>query len=196
MRLAPWLILAGLVAGLWAMAANRPLERRPGVLVADAPRQDALEGARPWVHAGFIVQPRARLTADVRVLGREAYRFDAMAAAVPVDLAVGWGPMSDTAVLERISISQSARFMTWRAREWPIPREEIERHAANWHVLPSSEAVARRIRQVRVGDVVRLEGVLVDLTPPHGEIARTSLRRDDTGAGACEIIWVESVALR
>jgi hypothetical protein len=40
--------------------------------------------------------------------------------------------------------------------------------------------------------VVTLRGRLVDVTGPKG-VARTSLVREDTGAGACEILYVEGV---
>ena len=43
------------------------------------------------------------------------------------------------------------------------------------------------------GEVVRLGRRLVDVAGPDGGGARTSLRRDDTGAGACEIILVDSL---
>jgi hypothetical protein len=43
---------------------------------------------------------------------------------------------------------------------------------------------------------VKLEGMLVNLQNPEGGTMATSLRRDDTGAGACEIIYVEKATIR
>ena len=49
---------------------------------------------------------------------------------------------------------------------------------------------------VRAGQVVTLRGQLVDATRPDGFTWSTSLRRDDSGAGACELFLVESASLR
>ena len=48
---------------------------------------------------------------------------------------------------------------------------------------------------IRVGEVVHLEGKLVDIESPQFGVMRTSLTRNDTGPGACEIIYVEAVSL-
>jgi hypothetical protein len=42
---------------------------------------------------------------------------------------------------------------------------------------------------------VHLEGLLVDIDGPEIGQIRTSLTRSDTGAGACEIIYVESATV-
>jgi len=35
--------------------------------------------------------------------------------------------------------------------------------------------------------------LLVDVRGPSGFVWNTSLRRDDTGGGACEILWAEAI---
>jgi hypothetical protein len=44
---------------------------------------------------------------------------------------------------------------------------------------------------VRTGSVVRLEGYLVEARADDGWRWRSSLTREDTGNGACELVWVE-----
>ena len=187
-------LLVALFAG-YQWAQSRPIERRPGVLAPDEPAQIEVDAAEP-LDAGheYRLTPRARFSATVRVLARERYYIDALAPLAPVDLAVGWGPMSDSAVLAAFDISQSNRFYYWHADEMPLPRGQIESHSANWHIVPASAAVNRALRRLRVGEVVRIEGELVDVAGPDGGSARTSLRRDDTGAGACEIVLAQSLA--
>lgn len=191
-----WLLcLAAVIAGLqWAQ--SRPVERRPGVIAPDEPVQVGLEVASA-IDAGhdYRLTPRAAFSATVRVLARERYYIDALAPVAPVDLAVGWGPMSDSAVIDALDISQSARFYYWRGDALPIPRKEIETHSANWHMVPASTAIGRGLRRLRAGEVIRLAGRLVDVEGPDGGGARTSLRRDDTGASACEIILVDALEI-
>jgi hypothetical protein len=190
-----WLWVAVAIAGIaaWHAFSTRPLTLPPGRVAPDDPQQSALAGSmREWKLDGATLIPRARFRAEARVLGREPYRFDRLAKWIPVDLALGWGPMSDTAVLSRLSITQGNRFYFWMARELPIARRAIETHSANVHLIAADAGVARRIDRVRVGQVVRLSGYLVDLVSDEGWTLATSLTREDTGAGSCEVVFVES----
>jgi hypothetical protein len=194
----PLLVLGALalVAG-WQYISDRPLDWRPGTLVAEDPKQVDLEGAAPFDFKTVRITPRAGFDAEVRVLSHERYWLGALARVAPLDIAVGWGPMSDSAVLADLSISQSGRFYFWHYEEGPpIPREAIESHSANWHLVPANDRVWRSLRGLRTGSVVRLEGKLIDIETADHATIRTSLRRDDTGAGACEVIYVESVSVR
>jgi hypothetical protein len=67
-------------------------------------------------------------------------------------------------------------------------------------LIPATEQTARELGRVRIGDLVTLQGKLVDVEIRDGRGAvaarmRTSLSRDDVGSGACEIVWVESVEI-
>jgi hypothetical protein len=165
--------------------------------VADEPRQENLEGAAPIPRSDFELLPRARFDAEVRILSHERYRSGDLADISPLDLAVGWGPMSDSAVLDQLDISQSNRFYYWHFDdEPPIPQREIITHSSNWHIVPADDAVWEELSRVRAGDIVNLSGLLVDIRNSKGQVMRTSLRRTDTGAGACEVLLVETVAYR
>lgn len=191
----PWLwllVVLGLYGGYQGWT-TRTITHPPGMLAAADPVQAPVRANPPRFrkHDTDIVA-RARFTMQARVLGVERYHADAMAELMPVDLAFGWGPMSDSAVLARLAISQSNRFYFWTAEEFPIPRQDIETHSANMHLIPANDTIERRIKAVRVGQVVTLSGYLVDVKADTGWTINSSLTRDDTGAGACEVIWVES----
>jgi hypothetical protein len=68
---------------------------------------------------------------------------------------------------------------------------------SNNHLLPADAVVARAIRAIRIGDQIRMRGLLVDYAVSHADrevfTRRTSLTRTDTGNGACEILYVTSV---
>lgn len=192
---AVWLLIALGAWGGWRAWSQRSVDSGPGVLAPDPPRQTALEDddAASFAHKAWTLKPLAAFTLEARVLGREDYRFDRLASLVPTDLALGWGPMSDSAVLDRVTISQGGRFYYWKVREFPIPERDIVRSSANMHLIPADEAVADALDRVRVGQVVSLGGKLVEARSDRGITARSSLRRDDSGAGACELIWVETL---
>jgi len=143
-----------------------------------------------------VLTTRAHFSMTARVLAREDYEFDDLASIVPTDLAMGWGRMSDTSVLNGIEISQSGRFYYWHVEQFPIPEGEIVASSANMHMIPADDGVKRALARVRPGQVVHVEGFLVDINRNDGRWWHTSLTRTDSGAGACEIIYVESISVQ
>jgi hypothetical protein len=170
---------------LLAQLPDRPLEDEPvQIELTDVP-------ALHW--NGIQLQPRALLGLESRVLGTRNYRFGRETEVSTLDVALGWGRMADPEIVSRFSISQSGRFYFWRAKELPIPAAEVVRSSANMHMIAANEAVRRELGRLDAGDRVRLHGVLLDLQWSDGGYWKTSLTREDTGAGACEIVWVHSL---
>lgn len=134
----------------------------------------------------------ARYEITARVLSKESYRWDRGADIAPIDLAVGWGPMSDSAVLEKLRITQDNRWYQWRTDAYPIRAEEIARASSNMHLIAADKQIERDMRRVRPGAVVRMRGYLVEARAKDGFTWRSSLSREDTGNGACELMFVES----
>ena len=191
--------MAGVVVLVgWWLSPPSERSQPPGVLAPDVPEQTAIADAASFEHDAFRITPLGEFGLDARVLGRETYRFDAGAALSPIDLALGWGRMSDSDVIARLDISQSGRWYNyrWGADGPPLPPDEIRDSSANMHLIPADAAVAHLLDQVRVGDLVRIEGKLVQVDGKDGWRWRSSLTRQDSGGGACELIFVESVILR
>ena len=173
---------------------QRPIRHAAGTLTQDEPQQTAPASDTPIDHGDYVLIPRADFAVEARVLSRMDYTFDAGAALAPFDFALGWGRMSDSAVIEQLDIGQSARFYHYRWRDQPpIPAREIVRSSANMHLIPADDAVASALDRVRVGSVVRLQGHLVDARRADGWRWQTSLTREDSGGGACELMLVDEV---
>ncbi len=189
------LALAALLAIAAWRHAHRPLAHEPGVLVSAAPSQEAVAGIAALRKGDYSIKPLAKFSLSARVLSRADYSWDTESKLAPVDLALGWGRMSDSAVLEKIDISQSGRFFYWRVREFPIPEREIIESSANMHLIPADDFAQREIERTRAGDVVTFDGYLVEADGPNGYKWTSSLTRSDTGAGACELVWVEHFAI-
>lgn len=190
-------LAVGVAAVFWFSASHRPLHHAPGILVGRDPEQISFADPPPPIERhGWTLHPLARYSIVGRVLGKQRYAGDAIAALAPYDLALGWGRMSDEAVLERLDISQSDRYYRWQY--WgqpPLPVPDIITHSSNNHVIPADEATAKRIASLRVGSLVEINGLLVEATHPQANRPwRSSLTRDDSGEGACELILVESLA--
>ena len=194
MRLAPIALAALAIVGIYKLYSGREIAHAPGVLAATDPVQSEIDSAPVIERGEYRLRPRAEFSATVRILRREDYSFGPLAKLVPTDFAVGWGPMSDSAVLADVEISQGNRFYYWRTRHWPISRSDIESHSANWHLIPENAEVGKVLGRLRSGSVVALQGRLVDIEGGEGGM-RTSLTRLDTGAGACEILMAESARI-
>src|ERR1700692_2959397 len=139
--------MRGIVAGLilvllGAYFVDNYLHARhpPGVLVSSDPDQGPIGKGAPWKENGNEFTPLAEFHLRARILGTESYWLDHGSVISPLDLALGWGPMSDQAVLDQLSIHQGQRWYTWRPQRQslPLPNNEIVSHSANIHTIPSN----------------------------------------------------------
>ncbi len=163
----------------------------PGIIAPDEPLQtNTFE--LPFAFNDFTVEPVADFKLRARVLSREDYSFGREADLSPIDLALGWREMSDETVLDQIDISQGGRFYRWRVEDWPVPRRTIETNSANMHLIPANDFVLDAMERTRRGSLVEFEGHLVDVFDSNGWRWNSSTTRNDTGAGACELIYVTS----
>lgn len=169
------------------------IQQAPGVLAAAAPHQALIARGAAWDYKGYRITPLASYEIRARVLGKERYRFGRESELSPYDFALGWGPMSDQAIVEQLEISQSGRWYFWQARQLPLPKQNLITSSANTHLIPAQAEIAELLDLVRVGEVIVLRGKLVAVNADDGWQWRSSLRRDDTGQGACEVFWVEAV---
>jgi hypothetical protein len=175
---------------------HKPITHAPGILTSTAPIQRNVQ-ASIFKLDDYQVTRKAQFTINARVLSTESYYLSREADLSPIDLALGWGVMSDTGLLDRLNISQSSRWYRWRYDgSLPVSDEQIISSSANMHMVPATPAVERSLKQLRTGDVITLEGYLIDVDHDSGWKWRTSMTRSDTGGGACEIVYVESIAVK
>jgi hypothetical protein len=182
--------------GAWHWYEDRSVHPPDGILAASDPQQTDLASGDKLQIGHWTLTMRAHYQVTARILSRERYHFDALADLVPEDLALGWGPMSDSRLLSSIDISQSNRFYYWHIPAGsPIAIDAIITHSANTHVIPRTSLVRTQLSRLRPGQVVTLTGELVDGLRNDGVWIKTSLVRNDTGAGACEVLLVDDVSL-
>jgi hypothetical protein len=188
------IVLAYVAWGAWHWYVNRPLHTPDGVLAEAEPQQVNVTDGEKVLMGRWTLTVRATYRVTARVLARETYHFDSLSDLIPEDLALGWGPLSDSRVLKTIEISQGNRFYYWRpTAATTLARDSIIVHSANTHVIPQNSIIAHQLERLRPGAVVTLSGELVDGVRNDGRWIRTSLVRYDTGAGACEVLLVTDV---
>jgi len=185
-------VLCYLVFKDWGM---QPIVHPPGILVSEIPLQVEMSPTG-FMLDDYQVTRKARFEIRARVLSTEPYRFKRDADLSPIDLALGWGVMSDQAVLDRIEISQGNRWY-YTKYEFPSPVSDaqIVSNSSNMHMIPARRDIERSLKKLRTGDIITLRGYLVDVDHDSGWRWRTSMSRTDTGGGACEIVYVESLTV-
>jgi hypothetical protein len=202
-----WILAVTLALGVgynyWK--SHRPIRLEPPPVVRIAsltenrpPLQNNLFAGPVFRMNGYTITALAEFSVVARVILAEHYSSDRGAELAPVDLALAWGPMNDARVLNALQFSQSGRFYFWRYQgaSPPIPRREIELNSANMHLIPGSDAIARRLKSVKRDDLVQFRGYLVQADATDGWRWISSLNREDTGAGACELVFVQELEVR
>ncbi|MET0497060.1 MAG: hypothetical protein ABW106_02185 [Steroidobacteraceae bacterium] len=191
----PLLAIVACCLGIVGLLSGGPIEQPAGVLVTSEPQQRPTRAAA-FNLGEFEVTPAASYDIEARVLSTEKYRVGNDAKLSPIDFAVGWGPMSDSAVLKHFRVRQGGRFFSIYPDEQAVDLKVALSGAANMHLIPATSTLRRELEHTRVGSIVRLRGQLVNIAGPNGYHWNTSLTREDTGAGACEVFYVESFETR
>jgi hypothetical protein len=197
MKLLRWFVIFLIVFFGYRQYKERPLQPPTGVIAANDPVQNEVRNGTRFSKNNYQLQTLAEFEIEARVLAKESYSTGRESDLSPLDLALGWGSMSDSAVLKQLSISQGNRFYFYQWENTPPrPPEEIAEHSANMHLIPSSAEIEKQMKAVRVGQVVKIIGKLVEVQASDGWRWRSSLTRKDTGNGACELIYVEGIRIR
>ena len=64
------------------------------------------------------------------------------------------------------------------------------------HMIPATDVVDSVLHEIRNGDIIELSGSLVNVASnTDGWRWNSSQTRNDTGKGACELIWVKSLQI-
>jgi hypothetical protein len=127
------------------------------------------------------------------------YRSDSI---FPVDLCMIWGDNVSSKVYKswKLRFSQDCR---WCEVEWWGNLDFKLHQLANCHLVTNKPGILKKINRIVAGDQLKIRGKLVNI---EGELVgkpdrytprqlswRSSVSRADSGAGACEIIYVEDI---
>jgi hypothetical protein len=150
-----------------------------------------------WFYTWTIL-PRAQYQIAGRVLVNQEYAtniFDLRSRLCPMDIGVGWKELGNPQVDKWITWwNQSDRTLhfRWEAAP-PYTYEYINSHISNNHVIPATKNLEVVLKTLKRNDIVRMDGLLVDARTKFLGMeyeVDTSMRRDDSGQGACETFYI------
>ena len=136
---------AYLLARQWE---ERPISHAPGVLVPETPAQMNVQPST-FMMDEYQITRRAGFEIRARVLSTQNYYLHKESDLSLIDLALGWGLMSDQAALDRIKISQSSR---WYRTRWdfpaPLSDQQVIANSSNMHTV--IESLTGHISNLRI----------------------------------------------
>ncbi len=141
----------------------------------------------------FVIIPLKNYEIEARILSKKKYTIGEDSDFATYDLALGWKEMSDIHYLEKIKISQRNRWYYWRTKDRSIPREIISYNSSNHHIVHANEKIKKQLSNLKEHQVIKMTGYLINaknINYPNIEL-KSSLTRKDTGAGACEVFYVD-----
>ena len=168
----------------------------------EAPLQSDLKAADEIRHIGkegeVILLPKAEYTLKGVVKSKKKYS-DYPSQISVYDLAIAWGELNDEENEDFITYSQSGRWYYYRYKSGtPVSEAYIAEHSANVHIIHKNMEILDQIKDVEEGDLIMLKGYLVDVDfnqDQNSSLWKTSTTRNDTGNGACEILYVEELTI-
>ncbi len=190
------LFIVLLIGGVYYYWTTRPVEHGPGVVAPETPVQEVTYNAEKFTYEGFKITPKANIDLEARILSIKNYYFDKYSELVPTDIVVGWGPMSDERNLNSLMVRQSDRSFYFEMAKPPIEKNAMWKHASNMHLIGSTKKIRDKISSIREGQIIHIEGFLVNATSPNeGWTLKSSLKRDDIGKDSSELVWIKSLTI-
>ncbi|MDR3492742.1 MAG: hypothetical protein P4M12_12010 [Gammaproteobacteria bacterium] len=151
----------------------------------------------------FILTPIATYQLRAQVLSKNRHYNTHLDAAMssfmdsklfPIDIALGWGLMSDPERLKHVTVTQYGRWDFWQPKDSSITNEEVMLHSDNFHMIPGSRAVFEKLNSLKIGQQVSLLGYLVNVKTVNDEYHWDSAFEGYySGPGACRIFLVIDV---
>lgn len=136
---------------------------------------------------------------------RDYWGFDGYETLVPRDVCIAWGSLGELYLNNKAEFRQLDRFCYGRMVDSGVDPAEVftfktpfgqtrssVSSMSNNHLIPSTAEIRDAIFSLRAGDKIRISGYLVDINYDN-IVLQSSTTREDTGNGACEVIYVTGI---
>jgi len=108
-----------------------------------------------------------------------------------LDVCVIWGDNTRNPHLSKISFWNGIFTCNVKTKDQAAWEAFDMYQLSNNHLISDDEFVRDQVRDIKVGDQIRVRGYLASYSSENGGTRGTSTTRLDTGDGACETIYVE-----
>ena len=108
-----------------------------------------------------------------------------------LDVCVVWGDNATAVELDKIDFWNGIFTCNFQTRDQAAWDSFDIYKISNNHLISDDEYVRDHVKDIRIGDQIRVRGYLASYGTPDVQPRGTSTTRMDTGDGACETIYVE-----
>ncbi len=108
-----------------------------------------------------------------------------------LDVCVVWGENTVGAQLQKLDFWNGIFTCNVKTRDQAAWESFDMDQLSNNHLISDNDAIRDKVRDIKIGDQIRVQGYLVSYASEGGGERGTSTTRTDTGDGACETIYVE-----
>lgn len=144
---------------------------------------------------GYTLIKKAEYEVNALILSKKEYS-DQQSDLIPLDLALGWQEMAKKTFINEheIIVGQSNRWYQYKylLKNGSDVGTLIKNMSSNHHLIPQNDFIKEELLSLNKYDVITLKGWLVDVKKGNLSL-NTSLSREDSRGGACEIMLVSSV---
>lgn len=153
-----------------------------------------------WRGEKFVVHPVAEYSITGLLVSRNDIGgfsdiYHTASSVDVVDVCLVWGENAREEVYRSVEFGSEPFSCWYRAPNAEAFEAFRPEQLSNTHLLARDEPIARRLSGLHIGDQIRLRGRLVNYNPAGASemLRKSSLVRDDTGNGACEILFVDEL---
>lgn len=189
----------GLLVSFWNRNdLPRNVEFQPEVLAE--PRQTATK-ARPFDAefngVDYLVEPEYEYDLAGMVVsfrhhdGNSRMHFRANDHLNMLDVCVVWGDSATSKLLHKLKFWNGIFTCNVKTRDQAAWDAFSMYQLSNNHLISDDTYIRDKVKDIRVGDQIRVRGYLASYSNENGGKRGTSTTRTDTGDGACETLFVE-----
>jgi hypothetical protein len=167
--------------------------------IADEPRQTSTERRSfeaSWEGVDYLVEPKFDYDLVGMIVSFRHHDNNSRMHRLAddhlnmLDVCVVWGNNAGRAQLDKIDFWNGIFTCNVKTRDQEAWDSFDMHQLSNNHLISDNEDIRDRVREVKVGDQIRIRGVLAAYESPGGHRG-TSTTRTDNGDGACETIYVD-----
>ncbi|MDH3616049.1 MAG: hypothetical protein OEQ90_06210 [Gammaproteobacteria bacterium] len=108
-----------------------------------------------------------------------------------LDVCVVWGDSATNSRLHKIDFWNGIFTCNVKTRDEAAWQAFSMEQLSNNHLISDDETIREQVKDLRVGDQIRVRGYLASYSSEQGGKRGTSTTRTDTGNGACETLFVK-----
>ncbi|MEX0844572.1 MAG: hypothetical protein WD022_04795 [Balneolaceae bacterium] len=191
-----YLIFCVFVAAGYIVYTTFPVNHGPGITAKEEPSIKRLTWQEPFSFKGATLTPKKLIEGEVRIIKRKRYFFDRFSKYSPVDAVVGWNQLSDQRNLDYIYFTLSNRGFELDLTRPPLELSTIYGESDFWHLIPSTSSIDEKLKMLRNGHIIKIEGILVDLKDDISFEYKTSTTMSKSENTNGFAIWVEELYIQ